>query len=376
MVTVLVEADAVVEADAIGYGKSVLIEDGRVTRVGYFDAPAAARKLRVSGTLLPGLVDLQVNGMGGRACDEAGGDALLAVAQACARGGAAAFLPTLITAPFETLLRRTSELAQQILAFAGPGAIPLGLHLEGPFLEASGVHDESCFVDPTPARIAALLAAARGTWKLVTLAPARKGAPEAIAMLRAHGVQVAIGHATSTEHFAAAVAAGAGMVTHLFNAMGPIHHRNPGIAGLALDEAKLMASLIVDGAHVHPAMVRNAFACLGVDRTILVTDAVAAAGMPDGDYDLSGLRVRATDGVVKDAQGRLAGSALTMAKAVRNFATFVPDAGPWTLARVAATNPARAIGMERHFGAIAVGARARFALLAPSGELAAFDPDQ
>ena len=374
MVTVLLVPDALVEAGGISLGKSVLVEHGRVRSVGYLEPSAAAQTVRVEGTLLPGFVDLQVNGMGGRGCDEDAPGALDTVALAVARGGGAAFLPTLITAPFASLVERTRRLALWIAGYRGPGATPLGIHLEGPFLEASGAHDQSAFVDPTPQRLAALYEAARGTLKLVTLAPARAGAVEAVRWLRARGVQVAIGHAESVEHFTACIEAGAGMATHLFNAMGRLHHRQPGIAGMVLDDARVAPSLIVDGAHVHPAMVRNAFRCIGVDRAILVTDAVSAAGMPDGDYELSGLRVHAKAGVVTDGQGRLAGSALTMARAARNFLDFVPECGAWTLARVAAANPARVIGVEREWGEIAPGMHARFAVLERRGAIVGFDP--
>lgn len=371
---VLLVPDALAESGCISIGKAVLVENGRIRDVGHFAPSAASRAVRLPGTLLPGFVDLQVNGSGGRGCDEDDPAALDVVARAVQDGGAAAFLPTLITAPFEVLLARTRRVAAWIADHRGPGATPLGIHLEGPFLEASGVHDRTAFVDPTPERLAALLAAAAGTLKLVTLAPARAGAAQAVAWLRAHGVQVAVGHAESPEHFTACVDAGAGMATHLFNAMGALHHRKPGIAGLALDDGRVSPSLIVDGAHVHPAMVRNAFRCLGVDRTILVTDAVAAAGMPDGPYELSGLAVRAKDGVVTDAEGRLAGSALTMARAARNFLAFVPGCGAWTLSRVAASNPARAIAVASEWGEITIGKRARFALLGTDGQLRSYDP--
>jgi N-acetylglucosamine-6-phosphate deacetylase len=152
--------------------------------------------------------------------------------------------------------------------------------------------------------------------------------------------------------------------------MGPLHHRDVGTAGFALDDERMLCPLIVDGVHVHPAMVRNAFRILGPGRTILVSDAVAAAGMPDGDYQLSGIPVRAHDGVVRDAQGRLAGSALTMALAARNFLRFVPMAGPWTLGCAASANPAALVRADA-YGALAVGKRAAFTLLGDDGAITA-----
>lgn len=148
--------------------------------------------------------------------------------------------------------------------------------------------------------------------------------------------------------------------------MRTMHHRDVGVPDLALDDARVTASLIVDGVHVHPAMVRNAFAVLGPDRLALVSDAVGAAGMPDGDYTLAGARVISRDGVVRDGNGNLAGSALTMAAAAHNFLRFVPQAGEWTLSRVASANPARLAHAE-HLGAIAAGRRAAFTLLGADG---------
>ncbi|MBL8754635.1 MAG: amidohydrolase family protein [Planctomycetes bacterium] len=360
--------DRAVVPDTVLAGTRIAAVDGRITAIDRQAADPAATRLR--GTLLPGFVDLQVNGAGGRSCDEGSDDALDTVAAAVANGGAVAFLPTLITAPWDRLLAQVDAVARWIERWNGRGAEPLGLHLEGPFLLAPGAHDASCFVDPTPARVDELLAAARGKLKLVTLAHARRGAVEATARLTTAGVTVALGHCDRSDGFAACVDAGARAVTHLFNVMGPLHHRDVGTAGLALDDERVACPLIVDGVHVAPPMVRNAFKILGPDRFLLVSDAVGAAGMPDGDYTLSGIRVTAKDGVVRDAKGSLAGSALTMALAARNFLRFVPQAGPWTLARAASTNPATLVGAG-HLGALAIGKRAAFTLLGDDGSFSA-----
>jgi len=197
---------------------------------------------------------------------------------------------------------------------------------------------------------------------------ARPGAAAAVAHLVRQKVACAIGHCGVATGFRDCVDAGARAVTHLFNVMGPMHHREPGLAGLALDDERITCPLIADGVHVHPAMVRNAFRILGPDRFVLVTDAVAAAGMPDGEYHLAGMRSFSRDGVVRDGDGRLAGSALTMALAARNFLQFVPTAGVWTLARIASTNPAR-LADAGHHGALAVGRRAAFTLLGDDGSI-------
>lgn len=327
--------------------------------------PAA---VRLRGTLLPGFVDLQVNGAGGRSVDEATKEALDVVARAVWDGGAVAFLPTLITAPWPELLQQVDRVAQWIETWNGEGAEPLGMHLEGPFLATPGAHIEELFLDPTPERLAELLAAARGKLKLVTIGNARNGAAAATKILTEAGVTVALGHCDRGDGFTACVDAGATTVTHLFNVMGPLHHRKLGLAALALDDARVACPIIVDGVHVAPAMVRNAFKILGPDRMILVTDAVSAAGMPNGTYSLSGIKVTATDGIVRDANGNLAGSALTMAMAARNFLTFVESAGPWTLARIASSNPAALVGVA-NYGALAQGHRAAFTLLDDDGSI-------
>jgi N-acetylglucosamine-6-phosphate deacetylase len=358
--------DRAVRPDCVQAGTRIAAIDGKIVAVDQVAASPQATRLR--GTLLPGFVDLQVNGAGGRSVDEGSAEALDTVARAVWQGGAVAFLPTLITAPWDRLLAQVAAVAAWIRRGGHSHATPLGLHLEGPFLQSSGAHDAACFVDPTAERVQQLLTAAQGTLRLVTLAHARPGAAAATAQLVAAGVTVALGHCDRVDGFAACVDAGARAVTHLFNVMGPLHHRDVGTAGFALDDERLRCPLILDGVHVHPAMVRNAFRILGPDRFVLVSDAVAAAGMPDGNYTLSGIRVTATDGVVRDAQGRLAGSALTMALAARNFLRMVPMAGVWTLARAAAGNPAALVGATA-FGGLEVGKAARFTLLGDDGSL-------
>ncbi|MCB9876416.1 MAG: amidohydrolase family protein [Planctomycetes bacterium] len=362
--------DRLVLPHCVKAGVRITARDGVVDDVGQRAPGAGAEHLR--GTLLPGFVDLQVNGQGGRSVHEATPDALEQIARAVFAGGAVAFLPTLITAPWGELLAQVRAVARWIAERpAGPApdaAVPLGLHVEGPFLTTPGAHPKEHLIAPTPQRIDELLKAADGHLRLVTIGNAAPGAVEASARLSAAGVTVALGHCDSPDGFTACVDAGATAVTHLFNVMGPIHHRLAGPAVLALDDARVSCPMIVDGVHVSPAMVRHAFRVLGPDRAVLVTDAVAAAGMPDGDYVLSGQVVTAQRGVVRNASGALAGSALTMAMAARNFLSMVPDAGPWTLARLAAHNPARLVAADG-YGAIAAGARAAFTLLGDDGSV-------
>jgi len=344
---------------------AVLVEDGRIAELSE-RTPAGVRELRPAGTLLPGGIDLQVNGAGGAGVEDEDPRALERVARAVLAGGAAAFLPTLISAPFEQLLRRLERLAAWIDARARAGATPLGIHLEGPFLELPGAHPSEALVDPSPERVAALIAAARGHLKLVTLAPDRPGAVEATRALVAAGACVALGHAAGVERFGACVDAGARLVTHLFNAMSPLRQRAPGMVGSTLDEPRLCASLILDGHHVDPVAVRVAWRALGAERTVLVTDSVSAAGMPDGDYELSGARVRLASGAVRDGAGRLAGSALSLAGAVAGLRAALGPLDPATVAAVTSTNPARLLG-DRARGSLAPGAVAELALFDEAG---------
>ncbi len=346
----------------------IVVRDGRIEAV---DTAVPSKEARfLPGTLLPGFVDLQVNGGGGGNCAEATATALAACARASWQGGATAFLPTLITTPWTELLRQVEAVAKWIESKPDSGAEPIGIHVEGPFLEVAGAHDTASICDPTENKVRQLLAAGRGAIRLVTLASSKPGAAAAVAQLRQANVAVALGHVADTRGFAECVDAGATMATHLFNAMGAIHHRNPGIAGLTLDEPRLSCGLIVDGVHVHEAMLRIAMAALGQDRAVLVTDATAAMGMPDGDYTLAHTRVVAKGGVVRDAKGSLAGSALTMSMAAKNFLAMISDAGPFTLARVASANPAALIGAAG-YGAIAAGKRAVFTVLHEDGTCSA-----
>lgn len=358
--------DRAVLPGTVQAGTRIQATDGRIVAIDQ-DAPGPAAE-RLHGTLLPGFVDLQVNGAGGRSVDEATPEALDTVAEAVWQGGAVAFLPTLITAPWQELLAQVRAVASWVDTWSGQGAEPLGLHLEGPFLTTPGAHPTEHFVAPTAARLDELLAAANGKLKLVTLANAAEGAAAATRRLVSAGVTVALGHCDRGDGFLACVDAGARSVTHLFNVMGPLHHRTLGPAALALDDARVMCPIIVDGVHVAEAMVRNAFRIAGPDRTILVTDAVSAAGMPSGSYSLSGIEVTAKDGVVRDAQGNLAGSALTMEIAAQNFLRFVDTAGVWTLARVASGNPAALVGAADH-GALEAGRTAAFTLVANDGSM-------
>jgi N-acetylglucosamine-6-phosphate deacetylase len=202
------------------------------------------------------------------------------------------------------------------------------------------------------------------------LAPGLPGAAAATEQLRAAGVAVSLGHGEGEGGITECVDAGARLATHLFNAMGPTHHRDPGMAGHILDEERMLCSMILDGVHVHETAVRNAYRQLGNHRLVLVSDSTAAAGMPDGDYRFAGTQITRRDGAVRNAKGNLTGSCLTMAEAAQNFLRMIPEAGAYSLGRVGAANPAAVLGDDRR-GVIHPGHAAEFCVLRPDGTVTA-----
>jgi N-acetylglucosamine-6-phosphate deacetylase len=310
-----------VVADGVPLGPAcVAVRDGRVVGVAAGETYGGVRPdVRLpAGVLAPGLVDIQVNGCFGVdfvAADPAG---WAAVTRRLPETGVTAFLPTFITAPVPDLvaaLRRTAALPP--LA----GARVLGVHVEGPFLSPRrhGAHDPALLREPTADAVDALLGAAPGLLRVHTLAPELPGALAAVRRLAGAGVLVSIGHSDATAAQAEAAAdAGARLVTHLFNAMRPLHHREPGLVGQALADPRLACGLIADLHHVAAPVCRVAFAA-AAGRVVLVTDAVAAAGMPPGRYDLGGQQVSVDPlGLPRRADGTLAGSGLRLDAAVAN----------------------------------------------------------
>lgn len=360
--------DAVVLPAGTETGVGVRFEAGRITAIGPAASLGDGPVESVRGVLLPGALDLQVNGAGGRGVDEATDEALDVVARTVLTGGATAFLPTLISAPFDELLRQVAAVAAWIPRAPEDGARPLGLHVEGPFLEVPGAHPPDALVDPTPERVEALLEAGAGRLAMVTLAPGRPGAAEATRRLVEAGVRVSIGHAADASAFGACVDAGANLATHLFNVMSPVHHRDGGIALAALDDPRVTCGLIGDGHHVSAAALRLAWRALGRERIALVTDCASPAGAGDGEFQLGPARVVAQGGVVRDEAGRLAGSAALMGDLVRAFGAAVGGLEPADWAHLCAITPAASLGLQ---AGIEPGAEARFSILGPEGDLTA-----
>jgi len=287
---------------------------------------------------VPGFVDLQVNGFGGVDFMGADADGYSRGGEALLETGVTAYLPTFISAPEDDLL---AALGNVPLEPDGPRL--LGVHLEGPFISDKrlGVHPRAARRDPDPALLERLLAA--GPVRLMTLAPELPGADELIGLLLARGIAVSCGHSDATAGEATkAFDRGAKTVTHLFNAMRPFGHRDPGLAGAALLRDDVIVQIILDGVHLAEETVRLAWRS-AAGRVALVTDAVSGAGMGDGEYLLAGSEIEVRDGVVRGLDDVLAGSALTMIEAVRNLHAL---GVPLPAALEAATAvPARVLGL-------------------------------
>lgn len=349
---------------------SVTLADGLIAGVelagGEPRATPAAERLD-GGLLTAGMVDLQLNGAVGVDFASADLDGWRRVAAHVARHGVTAFCPTFITAPVERQRAAIAATAAAQAALAPtegdaarpPLARPLGAHLEGPFLSPArpGAHDPSLLAEPTAAALDRLLDGADpAALRIVTLAPELPGGLAAIARLRAAGVTVALGHSDATaEQTAAAAAAGATLVTHLFNAQRPFGHREPGLPGRALVDPRLVCGLIADLHHVAPDGVRLAFAA-APGRIALVSDAVAAAGLADGAIRIGSVDALAQpDGPPRLADGTLAGSALHLDEAVRNAVALGVDRA--TALTAATAVPAAAVGDDGG-GRLARGRRA------------------
>ena len=306
--------------------------------------------------LLPGFIDVQVNGGGGVLFNEAPTvETIRRIGAAHRRYGTTGFLPTLISDRVE-VMREALAAVEQALAEGVPGL--LGIHLEGPYLASArkGVHDAKYFHAPSEDELALLCAPHRGV-RLVTLAPDRVP-PASIRALVAAGVIVCAGHtAADYETTRAALDAGVRGFTHLFNAMTPFGSREPGVVGAALEDAASWCGIIVDGHHVHPASLRVAIAAKARGRMLLVTDAMPPVGADRPDYVLNGETITVKDGICQTAAGVLAGSALDMATAVRNTVQML-GLPLEEAVRMASTWPAEFLGLGESHGRIAAGYRA------------------
>jgi N-acetylglucosamine-6-phosphate deacetylase len=356
----------------------VLVDGGKIVRLSSLSSseiPGGAKHIDFGDAILaPGLLDLHVHGAVGYDLmqdDEAG---RAAFEKFLVRHGVTSYCPTTLTASLEDTLRALERLGRAVEQAERDGensrSCPLGVHLEGPFLShlRRGVHPPECLLPPTLDTFKQFWQASLGKIKVMTIAPELPGALEVIAEATELGVCVSIGHSDATlEQAKAGIAAGGRHATHTFNAMRPLGHRDPGIVGEVLSNVAITADIIADGVHLHPSIVRVFVQAKGAERTVLVTDATSAAGMPDGRYMLGPLEVEVRDGKCLH-DGKLAGSVLTLDRALRNAMEFAGIDLQQSL-RLATLNPARALKIST--GVLQEGSTADLVVLTPSGDVRA-----
>jgi N-acetylglucosamine-6-phosphate deacetylase len=352
----------------------IIAEDGRIVSIASQKAatiPTGEVHAFPGLTLGPAFFDVHIHGSAGHDVMEATPEALLTIGKFLAKRGVGAYLATTVTAPMDATLRSLNGLAK-LIEKAPEGALtwPIGIHLEGPFLSHAkrGVHPPDLLLAPQIDVFDRMFEAAGGHVRLMTLAPELPGAAELAAHATTKGVRVSVGHSNATAAETAPVlAAGATSATHTFNAMRALDHREPGILGVVLTRDDLFAELICDGIHTAPELVRLWWKAKGAERGILITDGMAAAGMPDGEYMLGGFPVQVADGRAI-ANGVLAGSVLTLDRALKNFIEFTSATVENGL-RLLGANPAAMTGFSDQAGLVAVGQPANLVAVDAAGRL-------
>ncbi|KAA6461764.1 N-acetylglucosamine-6-phosphate deacetylase [Acidobacteria bacterium AB60] len=355
----------------------VFVEDGRITRIGSradTELPREAKVHDFPGAILaPSFLDIHFHGSAGHDVMESAQESLEAMGAFLAAHGTGAYLATTVTAPLDKILAAVERLAGLIRRRPDNTlAWPVGIHLEGPFLshEKRGVHPPDHLLPPDISVFDRMFEAAEGQVRLMTLAPELPGALELARHATERGVRVSVGHSNATaSQTRAAIAAGATSATHTFNAMRALDHREPGILGTVLTTEELFAELICDGIHNAPEMVRLWWKAKGPQRAILITDALSAAGMPDGTYQLGGFAVKVADGRAT-AHGVLAGSLLTLDRALQNLVAFTGATVDDGL-RAVSTNAASMTGLHEQAGSLTVGQPANLVAVDSRGKLLA-----
>lgn len=358
---------------------TILVEDSRIAAVGREIAvPAGARRIDARNRIcVPGFIDLHLHGAGGHDLMEGTPEALEAVGRVLAAHGTTSYFPTTVTASVPATVQALGRISQFVRRMQDEQpsdlqAHPLGIHMEGPFINPvrKGVHPVEHIAPPTPQLFDTFLEAAGGALRLITMAPEVEGAEPVIRRAFEHGVRVGMGHTDATfEQAEQALELGIRHVIHMFNAMRPFSHRDPGVIASALLDDRISTELIADGVHVYEPAVRLLARAKGPARILLVTDGLAATGMPDGAYTLGEMEITVKAPVACNRAGVLAGSVLTLDRAVRNMVQFsklpLKD-----VVRMATLNQALLMGLEKK-GRIAPGADADLVLLTESLDVAA-----
>jgi len=344
---------------------TIVLDGDRIAAVGPEPStavPPEAKRREARGlTLVPGYLDLHMHGRAGVDALASDPGVVRKIAAALPETGVTGFLAGLISAPLDDL-----RAALQAISRAGdfPGARLLGVHLEGPYLnpDYKGAHPREYLREPADGAYRDLVSEFPALIRAVTVAPELPGGMEMIAWLRERGIVVWLGHSGATyEQAEAAIAAGARVITHTFNAMVPFRHREPGLVGAALTDDRVYAEVIADLIHVHPATIRLVVRAKGPSRVMLVTDSMAGAGLPDGRYRLGDHEVTVRGGEARLEDGTLAGSTLRLDRAVANTLEAAGLSFPQALPMVTA-NPAQVLGTEE-YGELRPGAAADLLLL-------------
>jgi len=376
MATILT-ANALFDGAKLIQNPIVTIEGEDIASISTREAAALPPGSRVvdfpGATLGPAFFDIHIHGAAGHDVMEATPEALSTMGRFLASRGTASFLATTVTAPLDATLRSVEGLAKLIARGPESGSARiLGIHLEGPFLSHAkrGVQPAEYLLQPDIAIFDRLFDAAEGNVRLMTLAPELPGATELTAHAVRRGVRVSVGHSNATAaETRAAIAAGATSATHTFNAMRTLDHREPGILGTVLTDDTIFAELVCDGIHTAPEMAKLWWRAKGAERGILITDAMSAAGMPDGEYRLGGFAVQVANGrAMRD--GVLAGSVLTLDRALKNCVAFTGASIDDAL-RLLTANPAAMTGLRDRAGRVAVGEPANLVAVGPDGKLVA-----
>ena len=343
----LITAATVVTGDEILRPGWVEVIAGRVARVGSGNPPSPVDLALGEMTVVPGFVDMHVHGGGGGAFPTGDADDARRAIEMHRRHGTTTMVASLVTASPAELVRQVGVMAD----LTEEGLI-VGSHLEGPWLsgDRGGAHELSQLRDPDPAELSRVFRSGRGTIRMVTLAPERRGGLEAVRRVVDEGAIAAVGHTDATyDQARAAIGAGATVGTHLFNAMRPVHHREPGPVIALLEDPRVTVELITDGVHLHPALYRDVAATAGPNRVALVTDAMVAAGMPDGAYQLGALAVTVSAGVARlTGSDTIAGSTATMDQIFRyalRHSGLLPEEALLAAVRQTSVNPAAALGL-------------------------------